>query len=417
MNETDGSSNAQHGPAGGAGPDEAPAAPRGGVGDLPSDQRMRQHPYFPSLILFLLGTLLLTIGPLLPSPSIPAAVFAEAKPKLEPKPDPAELPAPPPGGAETPREKNLQELLQEALKSEELPERGAAVYVLVGACWMIGMGCFVTFLFLYLVSVDFRRRLGVWSFVARPPPALHMVDAIGVCALIAGVWMTVRPAVLSAWQAAGGTWDLRILVVLGLFVQFAGYAAGLAGLVWAARKRKGPSGSAGLWPFWSCAAAEPPSAPAKDAALGASLYFLCYWMMFASALVNVVFVTLIGIPITQNPLLDLVTAESAGGGRFFVLGLMFVFAVFGAAFFEELIFRGFLYNVLKRHASPLVAAILCSAIFALVHNVPSQILPLFTLSMLLIYAYERSGRLLAPMVLHALNNAIAMGLVMWAYGG
>ena len=73
---------------------------------------------------------------------------------------------------------------------------------------------------------------------------------------------------------------------------------------------------------------------------------------------------------------------------------------------EEIIFRGYLYAVIKRYSSRTFAAITISLLFAVVHNNLPGMMPLFILALMLTLAYELTGCLWVPMVAHALFNTI-----------
>lgn len=72
---------------------------------------------------------------------------------------------------------------------------------------------------------------------------------------------------------------------------------------------------------------------------------------------------------------------------------------------EELIFRGGLYLFLKSKMSAVPAAVLSSVVFALMHDAPVSYLPLTLLGCALCFAYEKTGRIAAPILVHALFNA------------
>lgn len=88
-------------------------------------------------------------------------------------------------------------------------------------------------------------------------------------------------------------------------------------------------------------------------------------------------------------------------------------AVIAQPLTEEFIFRGYLYGVIRRYFGVLPALLFTSAFFALIHlNVPA-ILPLFVLAIGLTLAYEVTGSLLAPMLMHALFNASMLGMMFY----
>jgi hypothetical protein len=124
------------------------------------------------------------------------------------------------------------------------------------------------------------------------------------------------------------------------------------------------------------------------------------------ALPLVILVSLINQQIWQgqggsNPILPL----ALEGQDVVALAIFFVTASIAAPLFEEAIFRGFLLPSLTRYV-PVWGAILASALlFAVAHLSLSEVLPLFTLGIILGVVYTRSRNLLAPMLLHSLWNS------------
>ena len=92
-----------------------------------------------------------------------------------------------------------------------------------------------------------------------------------------------------------------------------------------------------------------------------------------------------------------------------VLGLS---AILVAPLVEEIIFRGYLYAVIKRYTGCFFAAITTSLLFAVVHGNLPGIMPLFTLALILTLAYELTGCLWVPILAHALFNLIQVGLML-----
>ncbi len=82
---------------------------------------------------------------------------------------------------------------------------------------------------------------------------------------------------------------------------------------------------------------------------------------------------------------------------------------------EEIVFRGFMYQTLRKSRSVLVAGLITSVLFGAGHLAeggsagPLYVgaLQTFTLSVVLIYLREKTGSLWAGITLHAGNNAIA----------
>lgn len=104
-------------------------------------------------------------------------------------------------------------------------------------------------------------------------------------------------------------------------------------------------------------------------------------------------------------------------------GLLFKFLVIVAAVVvaplaEETLFRGFVYGVLKRYTDAPFAALSSALMFAIVHVHVGSLLPLFMLAVLFCIAYEITGCLLAPMLLHAVFNTVSiLGMLFLQPGG
>ncbi|MCK5801023.1 MAG: CPBP family intramembrane metalloprotease, partial [Deltaproteobacteria bacterium] len=77
---------------------------------------------------------------------------------------------------------------------------------------------------------------------------------------------------------------------------------------------------------------------------------------------------------------------------------------------EELAFRGLLYRGLRQITRPFPAAIVAALIFALMHGHLGQSAWALGLGLLLAFAYEQTRSLLAPILVHALFNAVPVAM-------
>lgn len=91
-------------------------------------------------------------------------------------------------------------------------------------------------------------------------------------------------------------------------------------------------------------------------------------------------------------------------------GYLFIAVLMGIAapVLEEVFFRGFLYRAFRRRVGTLSAVTASALIFSVLHFNAGTLLPIFGLGVLLAYAYERSGTLVVPIVVHVLQNSIAL---------
>lgn len=77
---------------------------------------------------------------------------------------------------------------------------------------------------------------------------------------------------------------------------------------------------------------------------------------------------------------------------------------------EEAAFRGLIYRHLRRSLTPAVAAWISAVIFALMHPQLSQGVWALGLGLVTAVAYEQTASLVAPVLVHALFNAVPVGV-------
>ncbi len=116
-----------------------------------------------------------------------------------------------------------------------------------------------------------------------------------------------------------------------------------------------------------------------------------------------------GITLTAQPITEQLIHSFSPTVVWFIV----ILAVVVAPLFEELMFRGLAYPALKRRWGTAPALILVSALFALTHLHLPSVAPLFALGLGLGLAYEVSGSLLAPIAMHALFNAVNVGMLLY----
>ncbi|MDE6293733.1 MAG: CPBP family intramembrane metalloprotease [Clostridiales bacterium] len=88
--------------------------------------------------------------------------------------------------------------------------------------------------------------------------------------------------------------------------------------------------------------------------------------------------------------------------------MIVIASVFMAPVFEESIYRGVLFNGLKRKKSAVKAVLLSALAFMLMHMSPIQVVFQFALGALSAVIMHRTGRLLPSVLLHATANAAAL---------
>lgn len=111
-------------------------------------------------------------------------------------------------------------------------------------------------------------------------------------------------------------------------------------------------------------------------------------------------------PKSENPVLSLFA--EAPHWKVAMLGLLVVFV---GPFFEEIVFRGWLFGGLRRSWGDTPALLLSSLLFALIHGDAPGLIPLFCLGMIFGWVYRRSGSLWASIIVHGFWNATTFSLL------
>jgi membrane protease YdiL (CAAX protease family) len=94
-----------------------------------------------------------------------------------------------------------------------------------------------------------------------------------------------------------------------------------------------------------------------------------------------------------------------------VLAVVLVGAVV-APVVEEAFFRGYVFRALAVRKGLPMAYVISAGAFALLHQLPTLIPVFFVMGLLLCWAYQYTGNLLAPITAHAVNNSIAFALAL-----
>lgn len=146
--------------------------------------------------------------------------------------------------------------------------------------------------------------------------------------------------------------------------------------------------------------------PLRACAMGAAGLLLT-WPVVQLA---VIVATRLGATVSENDDLVRYFREHTHSGE---LVPVIVLAAVAAPIFEEFVFRGYLYGVMKRHAGGLWSALTTALLFAAIHQNPPAIPAYMILSLGLTLVYELSGSLWAPIIMHALFNSVSIVGILW----
>jgi membrane protease YdiL (CAAX protease family) len=92
--------------------------------------------------------------------------------------------------------------------------------------------------------------------------------------------------------------------------------------------------------------------------------------------------------------------------------LLVLTAIVIAPISEELIFRGYIFGVLRRYAGRWWALVISASVFAAIHAHIPSLAGLFVLAVALTLVYEGTGSLWASILMHALFNSITVILTL-----
>ena len=95
---------------------------------------------------------------------------------------------------------------------------------------------------------------------------------------------------------------------------------------------------------------------------------------------------------------------------FGAIPIQILLIVIAAPVTEEICFRGMLFGGLREKLPRIVAALICGLIFGALHALTgvTAVPPLIVFGFLLALLYERTGSILPGMILHMLNNIVAL---------
>ncbi len=111
-------------------------------------------------------------------------------------------------------------------------------------------------------------------------------------------------------------------------------------------------------------------------------------------------------------LVTVISEQSQTEGGIVFLIFFVIMAVVVAPIGEEILFRGILYPSIKQNGYPKVAAIGTALLFGLFHVNLLTFLSLTFVGLALIFIYEKTDNLLAPILAHALFNGVNVLLIL-----
>ena len=286
--------------------------------------------------------------------------------------------------------------------------------------------------------------LNIPQLAQSAPPALNILSLLLVMTVLAGAIVSANLIVRRRWYTLpplpDGTGEppmplLAFILALAvtLFIAVLGIIASLRGLDDKALKT--PAGMremaiftpvsqlltaaavlALLWPYLPQALhwTHQRSAYARQAAAG---YLLALpWVLVSGAIVQLIVYAFALESKKQHLLFEIWVGDHSGVTLFKVMAIFS--AVVAAPLVEELVFRGVLQRLVQRATGNATLAIIVTSLAFMSTHSPWTTQPsIFLLSLFIGWLYFRSGTILAPILMHALFNAMQFVLFLSFSGG
>lgn len=123
-------------------------------------------------------------------------------------------------------------------------------------------------------------------------------------------------------------------------------------------------------------------------------------------------ILLFAVNIALTPITDLLPEANQdmpiGGYTLFTVCVL-------APVLEEYIFRGRLFSLFYHSTTALTSATLSAILFGVIHGSPQVIVGAFVAGLIFSYAYMIKGSIIAPIILHMCNNAVAYTMIVLSY--
>lgn len=144
----------------------------------------------------------------------------------------------------------------------------------------------------------------------------------------------------------------------------------------------------------------------KKVLQGLVFYVGFFPILIGLTYIGIVFCVFLGIEPEPHPLVDILKKEKS---ILFFYYLVLVATII-APVFEELLFRGLFYQALKKQMGMLMASVISSGFFSLLHFNTAQFLPIAGLGMLLCFIFEYTNSIIPAVFIHIFNNGLFLGL-------
>jgi len=136
--------------------------------------------------------------------------------------------------------------------------------------------------------------------------------------------------------------------------------------------------------------------------------------LFITMIITAIIITVLKYKPPIQPIVDIILREQ----KIPILIYSSLFAAIAGPIMEEVVFRGFMYNAIKKHLGAFWGILITALIFSILHAHWVGFMPILILGILLAYLYEKTGSLVSSITVHITHNLASLLLVflMKAFG-
>ncbi|MBL7068412.1 MAG: CPBP family intramembrane metalloprotease [Candidatus Omnitrophica bacterium] len=145
----------------------------------------------------------------------------------------------------------------------------------------------------------------------------------------------------------------------------------------------------------------------KNIYYGIAGYISVIPVLFMALLLTIILVNIFKYKPAPQPVMEVFLEEEKTA----VLTYMTFFVAVLGPVMEEIFFRGFLYNAIKKEAGIKSAVFISAVLFSFLHAHAVGFLPILVLGVFLAYLYEKTGSLVPSITVHVAHNLIMVFFV------
>ena len=147
---------------------------------------------------------------------------------------------------------------------------------------------------------------------------------------------------------------------------------------------------------------------ARNIFYGISGYAAIVPLLFITMIITAIIITILKYEPPVQQIVDVLLKEQ----KVPVLVYSSIFAAIAGPIMEEIFFRGFMYNALKKHLGIFWGIAITATIFSLLHGHLVGFMPILILGILLTYLYEKTGSLIPSITVHITHNLASLLMVL-----